>query len=253
MTSSTRTPAKVPASAPHYSKLKHATLVVRPDTSPVNRSYLLGAGSIVARAHSPERGVVLPAHPLKKTEDLYIRYADAGGVQHMGWVSPKTVFVKTVETTARTVSRQDDKSPVMVWDRKRSATLVAQSRSTASVAPVQRAGRFAVPDVTEKEAMLAKTKKTAKKGSTKTTAEAVSTKTKKSASPKSEKSGGRYATFTGKKIIRLVKENPRREGSFAFKNWKKIRGGMTFEQYLEAGGDFTTLKTDIVRGYVKLK
>lgn len=76
---------------------------------------------------------------------------------------------------------------------------------------------------------------------------------KKKAVKKSENgSTGRPSKFTGKKITKLVKENPRREGSAGFKSFALIQNGMTYEKYIAAGGRRTDLDWSIKHKHVKV-
>jgi hypothetical protein len=63
---------------------------------------------------------------------------------------------------------------------------------------------------------------------------------------------GRKSAFSGKKINKVAKENPRRKGSIGFKSFALIKNGMTYEQYLEAGGRRQDLAFDLTAGHVKL-
>ena len=93
-------------------------------------------------------------------------------------------------------------------------------------------------------------KKSSKKGSEKKGSEK---KTSKKASKKTAAvSAGRTSAFSGKIIRRLVKENPRREGSKGYKNWTIYKKGMTYEEFLKAGGARSCLAKDIERKTVKL-
>lgn len=64
---------------------------------------------------------------------------------------------------------------------------------------------------------------------------------------------GRKSNHAGKKIYRLVKENPRREGSHGAKNWELYRDGMTYEEFIMARGGSNHLNYDIEKGYVELR
>ena len=57
----------------------------------------------------------------------------------------------------------------------------------------------------------------------------------------------------GKKIYRLVKGNPRREGSIGHASFALIRDSMTYEEYIEAGGRAGDVKWDIEHGFIELK
>ncbi len=56
----------------------------------------------------------------------------------------------------------------------------------------------------------------------------------------------------GKRIVRLTKENPRRAGGKGYKSWNLLKKGMTYEQFIAAGGRHTDLAWDISHGNVKL-
>lgn len=63
---------------------------------------------------------------------------------------------------------------------------------------------------------------------------------------------GRASTFSGKRITKLTKENPRRKGTIGFKSFNLIKSGMTYEQYLAAGGRRQDLAWDVDHKYVKV-
>ena len=70
---------------------------------------------------------------------------------------------------------------------------------------------------------------------------------------KNKKSGATKASaFSGKIIRRLVKENPRRKGTHGHKSWNLLKNGMTYEQYIEAGGRRGDLAWDAERKNVEL-
>jgi len=54
------------------------------------------------------------------------------------------------------------------------------------------------------------------------------------------------------KIVSQVEGNPRREGSIGFKSFNKIKNGMTYEQYIAAGGRRQDLDFDLKQKYVRL-
>ena len=58
--------------------------------------------------------------------------------------------------------------------------------------------------------------------------------------------------FSGKKITKLVKDNPRRKGTHGFKSFSLIKSGMTYEDYLKAGGRRNDLAWDIAHKFVKV-
>lgn len=54
------------------------------------------------------------------------------------------------------------------------------------------------------------------------------------------------------KITKLVKTNPRAEGSFGWESFNLICSGMTVEAYIAAGGRSKDLRWDISKGNVKV-
>jgi hypothetical protein len=80
-------------------------------------------------------------------------------------------------------------------------------------------------------------------------------RTRKPAAPKrsSDARPGRPSQYAGKVITKLVDKNPRREGTAGFKAWAILRSGMTYEQYIAAGGARNHLKWDLDRQRVELK
>lgn len=103
-----------------------------------------------------------------------------------------------------------------------------------------------------------KTKSTAKKSSKKnrTTTKAEKSSSKKARGSKKQRNAngaGRTSQFAGMRIIRLVKENPRREGSNGYKSWNVIKKGMTYEEFIKAGGNAGSLRKEVALGRVKMK
>lgn len=66
----------------------------------------------------------------------------------------------------------------------------------------------------------------------------------KKASTKSNGSSRKFA-LTNHTLHKLVKENPRREGTFGYKSWEKIRNGMTYQDAVEAGARNKDIRHDI--------
>lgn len=84
---------------------------------------------------------------------------------------------------------------------------------------------------------------------------ATKKKAKKKAAAKkkgAQQGQGRKSEFSGLAITKLVAENPRREGSIGHKSFSLIKNGMTYEQYISAGGRRSDLAFDKSKGYVKL-
>jgi hypothetical protein len=55
------------------------------------------------------------------------------------------------------------------------------------------------------------------------------------------------------RITKLVKENPRREGTIGHESFSVIKSGMTVEQYVAKGGRRKDLRWDLDHEYVKLE
>lgn len=77
--------------------------------------------------------------------------------------------------------------------------------------------------------------------------------TKKEEASEEEAGRGRNSAFTGKRIYRSSKENPRRPESFGWHSYNCITDGMTYEEYVKAGGRNVDLRYDLQKGFVKLK
>ena len=61
---------------------------------------------------------------------------------------------------------------------------------------------------------------------------------------------GRKSQFEGKKLRRLVKENPFRKGSQAQESWKCLKSGMSYREYMNKGGRTYDLRIGVLRGYI---
>jgi hypothetical protein len=94
--------------------------------------------------------------------------------------------------------------------------------------------------------MSTKAKKTRKKAAKKVA------KTSKKPRSASAKGSGRPSKFNGKKIVKLVQENPRRKGTHGFKTFTLYGGGKTYEQVLAAGGRRQDVAFDLEKKYIKL-
>jgi len=62
----------------------------------------------------------------------------------------------------------------------------------------------------------------------------------------------RRTPLAGKKITRLVRENPRRSGTHGHASFALIKSGMSVDKYLELGGRMNDLRWDIEHEYVKV-
>ncbi len=59
--------------------------------------------------------------------------------------------------------------------------------------------------------------------------------------------------FAGKRIYKLIANNPRRKGTHGWRSWELIENGMTFEEYKSRGGRSQDLRWDIDRGRCEVK
>lgn len=75
----------------------------------------------------------------------------------------------------------------------------------------------------------------------------------KKAAKKSEGRQGRPSAFSGKKLYKKEKGNPRREGTIGHKSFGLITNGMSYEKYTELGGRRQDLAFDVAKGYVELR
>jgi hypothetical protein len=80
-------------------------------------------------------------------------------------------------------------------------------------------------------------------------------KTKKTKKARAEGGAarGRKSKFEGKKIYKLVSENPRRKGTHGYKAFDILTNGMTYETYIERGGEPKHLQWDIDHKFVEVK
>ena len=80
-------------------------------------------------------------------------------------------------------------------------------------------------------------------------------KTKKEPRQKKEGNTPRAskADKAGKKIYKLVKENPRREGTCGWHSFNLVKNGIAYEDYIELGGRNQDLQWDIDHQFLELK
>ena len=75
------------------------------------------------------------------------------------------------------------------------------------------------------------------------------------AAAKGEHNGGHgpVSQFAGKVIVPIVSGNPRKEGSIGHHSFSLLRPGMTYEDYIAAGGRGTDLRWDLAHNFVELR
>lgn len=65
---------------------------------------------------------------------------------------------------------------------------------------------------------------------------------------------GKRSKYSGKRIYRLTKDNPRREGTHGWHSWNAItEDGMTYEDYLANRGRLKDLDYDVQKKFVEVK
>lgn len=64
---------------------------------------------------------------------------------------------------------------------------------------------------------------------------------------------GKRSKFTGKRIYKVVSDNPRRKGTHGYNSFELLKDGMSFEEYKAAGGRNNDLQWDLDKGFVELK
>lgn len=76
---------------------------------------------------------------------------------------------------------------------------------------------------------------------------------KKTVAKKEGNLPGPKSEFVGKKLYKLVKENPRRKGSIGYKSFEVIRNGMKYETFIELKGINKDLRYDVNHGHVEVR
>jgi hypothetical protein len=72
------------------------------------------------------------------------------------------------------------------------------------------------------------------------------------AEPVTSNIGGGKKMFLGHTIFKLIPTNPRRDTAVGYTSWEILKDGMTYEEYILAGGRYQDLHWDFERGWVKL-
>lgn len=213
-----------------FRKLLHPAIIIADNPKWPVKTQVLGTGSVV-QLLTAQRA---PLSPYKKRKEVYVQWIDVANRAWSGWLSEKSKLRDTKNT--KVSNKRDEVEPLKPWDLRREKFMNATKAST--------------PTIHEEISAMKKSKKgTAAKGSSKSD-RTVTKKGKKSGKTSAPRGSGEFA---GKVLIPLVDENPRREGSAGYDNWKLIKKGMTFEQYVEKGGEVGKLRTEIARGNLKVK
>jgi hypothetical protein len=241
----------------------------------------LGAGSVIGvmknRVKSPITG---------DEREVYVKWVDLADRECFGWLAERTPMDRKIpaKKLVRVAVATDDR--VTAWDQLRYAigrddgwdtkswlmkfgisqvplvhAVIRElgGRVPRSDDPIE-AVRLALRLITHKEitmkqateAVETATRKSSKKSTKKGAAKKGAVKQSKKQARSTEGGPGRVSAFAGKTIVRLVKENPRREDTHGYNSWNLLKKGMTYEQYIAAGGRRVDLAWDIMKGNVKL-
>lgn len=261
-----------------YRRLLAPAIVVpkQEEGRPFWQGQALTEGSVVAVMKKN-----LPSVVTGKPNEITVRWKDAVGRETLGWLAKDTVMDNVVKKKA--LSRGAGDIRVSGWDTVRYRTSVhpgwdikkwvctfadqnvpllhAVIRELGGKVPKNddpfEAAKRVVKLSTGEDITMAtaekirdKSKKNSRKNSSKTTT------AKKSGAKKSKKrgtGGGRTSQFAGMRIVRTTKENPGREGSVRYNSWNVIKKGMTYEDFMRAGGDPGSLRIEIEGGRIKMK
>jgi hypothetical protein len=268
-----------------YRRLTTAAIAVpkQDSTKPFQTSSILPFGTVIGLMSKNQ-----PSPITVKQNELTIKWKTMSGKEQIGWVAIDTLMDDRM--TKKELSRGSGELRVSAWDvvRKHIASapgwtvrkwvcvfaetnlplLHAVIRELGGKVPktddqfaaISRVVKLATgKEITMKEVeeVQETAKKKGKKSSKKGSSTKVSSKKEKKSSKKSKSSkkngAGRVSEFAGKRIIRLQKENPRREGSQGWKSWSVIKKGMTYEEFLKAGGSRGSLAKEVKNKRVKMK
>jgi hypothetical protein len=155
---------------------------------------------------------------------------------------------------------------ITAWYNKHSGSTKVQNFTDIETARTKATAlKAAMDDMSGRAAgeINKKGKKVAKKNGSKKTSGAKKTakgkgkgkgkSTKAATAGKKKAANARKFAIKDKHIYKLVDKNPRREGTEGFKSWNVIRNGMTYDQYLDAGGRNRDLRHDILKKRIELR
>lgn len=251
---------------------------------PYWQGQILTEGSVVAVMKKN-----LPSAVTGKPNEITIRWKDAAGRESLGWIAKDSPMDNQVPK--KTLSRGAGDIRVTGWDTVRYRTSVhpgwdikkwvctfaeqnipllhAVIRELGGKVPksddpfeaIKRVVKLTTgEDITMAQAEKTREKSKSTKKSSKKEARSAkkSTSTRKTGSKKTRGSknangAGRTSAFAGMRIVRLQKENPRREGSEGYNSWNVIKKGMTYEDFIKAGGSAGSLRKEVANGRIKMK
>jgi hypothetical protein len=227
----------------------------------------------------------IPSPLTGQTDEYFVRWHDVAGRETEGWLARDTQLRATSVKKCKHVNTGeswDGKAivggePLTSWDHLRERIagfpnwdavkwvstfgstnlplLHAVIRQLGGKVPASDSPMLAIQRVlrliTGKEIPMSTIKKN-RKAATVTSTKKGKGSAKKGKASRGAAGAGRTSAFSGQRIIRLVKENPRRKGTAGWKSWNLLKKGMTYEQYIEAGGRRGDLAWDLDRKNVKL-
>jgi hypothetical protein len=221
----------------------------------------------------------VPSPLTGNTDELTVRWRDVAGRETVGWLARNAPLRNALVKTVKHVSTQE---PLTSWDHlrdliTREADWTAKkwictfgSRHLPLLHAVIRelGGKVPASDDTTlairrtlrlilgKEISMSEVNAAAKTNGKKSTRKSTSKKSSVAKAARKNRGAaggpGRVSAYSGKRIVRLVKENPRRKGTHGYKSWNLLKKGMTYEQYLAAGGRRVDLAWDLAKKNVKL-
>lgn len=243
----------------------------------------LGEGSVVGVMKNRETSPIT-----RNADEVYVKWLDAADRECFGWLAERTPMDRKVNTKALVRVPISTGDRVTAWDQLRYAigrddgwdtrTWIGKfgvsqlpllhavirelgGRVPRSDDPIE-AVRIVLRLIFKQEITMAKateitetaTRKSSTKKGKKGSAKKSATKQASSKKQTSTNEGGpgRVSQFAGKTIVRLVKGNPRREDTHGYNSWNLLKKGMTYEQYIAAGGRRVDLAWDLMKGNVKL-
>jgi hypothetical protein len=267
-----------------YKALAEAAVVVPRQAGPPPPFWMpqsLGSGSVVKVMRKK-----VPSPLTGQSDEITVRWVDVVGREFDGWLARDT---KLRATSAKKCTKKstgehmkNDKivggEPMTSWDHLREriagfpnwnavqwvSTFGATNLPLLHAVIRQLGGKVPVSDeptlairrvlrlITGKEISMSTIKKSRKAAKVATTTSGKKGSAKKGKASRGAAGTGRTSAFSGQRIIRLVKENPRRKGTAGWKSWNLLKKGMTYEQYIEAGGRRGDLAWDLDRKNVKL-
>lgn len=268
-----------------YRRLTAPVIVVpkQEEGRPFWQGQALTQGSVIAVMNKNQ-----PSSVTGKPNEITVRWKDAAGRESLGWIAKNSPMDNQVPK--KSLSRGAGDVRVTGWDtvryrlschpgwdiKKWVCTFADQNIPLLHAVIRELGGKVPKSDdpfeaikrvvklTTGEDITMAQAEKTREKSKTSSKKSRKDRTTKASAkksggrksrgSKKAAANGaGRTSQFAGLRIVRLQKENPRREGSEGWKSWNVIKKGMTYEEFIKAGGSAGSLRKEVANGRIKMK